>query len=310
MFNANQPRVVIVTRKTQMRQVVERQGTREQAVFLAKRRHAVSSLAQMEKAADAFTLAMQAVASSIPEDWRRVNVERDELDRFLFAPDDIVLAVGQDGLVANVAKYLDGQPVIGINPDPGQYDGVLCPHRAQETAKLLRWIEARGDEYVIQKRIMASATREDGQVLHALNELFVGHRTHQSARYLLNAGGKQERQSSSGLICATGTGSTGWTRSITRQRAIAEPLPTPIEPSLVWLVREPFPSVSTGTELEFGKLGPGEELTLISEMPDQGVIFADGIETDFLEFTSGQNARLRISDKVLHLVRRRQGNPR
>lgn len=41
---------------------------------------------------------------------------RGDLDRFLFEPDDIVLALGQDGLVANVAKYLDGQPVIGSNP--------------------------------------------------------------------------------------------------------------------------------------------------------------------------------------------------
>lgn len=31
---------------------------------------------------------------------------------------DIVVVIGQDGLVANTLKYLDGQPVIAINPDP------------------------------------------------------------------------------------------------------------------------------------------------------------------------------------------------
>ena len=41
---------------------------------------------------------------------------RGDLDRFLFEPDDLVVIVGQDGLVANVSKYLDGQPVVGINP--------------------------------------------------------------------------------------------------------------------------------------------------------------------------------------------------
>lgn len=42
-------------------------------------------------------------------------IKRAHFDRFVFAPEDVVIAVGQDGLVANVAKYLDGQPVLGIN---------------------------------------------------------------------------------------------------------------------------------------------------------------------------------------------------
>ena len=29
-----------------------------------------------------------------------------------------MVVVGQDGLVANVAKYLDGQPVIGVDTAP------------------------------------------------------------------------------------------------------------------------------------------------------------------------------------------------
>ena len=31
--------------------------------------------------------------------------------------EDIVVVVGQDGLVANTLKYLQGQPVIAVNPD-------------------------------------------------------------------------------------------------------------------------------------------------------------------------------------------------
>jgi len=58
------------------------------------------------------------VLGAIPSDWRRARVDRADLDRFLFEPEDVVVAVGQDGLVANVAKYLTGQPVIGCNPDP------------------------------------------------------------------------------------------------------------------------------------------------------------------------------------------------
>ena len=61
----------------------------------------------------------------MPADWRQALVRRADLDRFLFGPEDVVVAVGQDGLVANVAKYLDGQPVLGVNPAPDLYDGVL-----------------------------------------------------------------------------------------------------------------------------------------------------------------------------------------
>ena len=49
-----------------------------------------------------------------------------------------MIAVGQDGLVANVAKYLDGQTVIGVNPDPGRNPGVLVRHPPEATASLLQ----------------------------------------------------------------------------------------------------------------------------------------------------------------------------
>ena len=40
-------------------------------------------------------------------------VERGFLPNFLFTPHDLIVTLGQDGLVVNTAKYLDGQPVIG-----------------------------------------------------------------------------------------------------------------------------------------------------------------------------------------------------
>ena len=49
------------------------------------------------------------------------------LPNFLFGPADIVVALGQDGVVANTLKYLNGQPLIGVNPDAKRYDGELLP---------------------------------------------------------------------------------------------------------------------------------------------------------------------------------------
>lgn len=300
-MDTRRPRLVLVTRKTPLELLLERHGTLAQARFYLESRG--QPLVPYEQAHQRLSAGLEQVLAAIPADRRRTRVDRAELDRFLFAPDDVVLVVGQDGLVANAAKYLRGQLTVGLNPDPARYDGVLCPHPPTALPRLLAWLEHPGaPAYRIEQRVMALAEREDGQRLLALNEIFVGHQTHQSARYRLRAGARQERQSSSGLICATGTGSTGWARSIVRQRGLASELPAPAEPRLCWFVREPFPSVSTGVDLDFGQLGPGERLELVSEMGEAGVVFADGIESDALEFLDGQQVRLGLAEQTLNLV--------
>jgi NAD kinase len=305
------PRVVLVTRKTGLEALLENQGTKGQAEFFLKARG--QSIATFEQGHQRFRSNLAGVQQAIPADQRRTHVEREQVERFLFAPDDIVLVVGQDGLVPNTAKYLAGQLVIGVNPDPGQYDGVLCRHTPEQIPELLAFAEAvlaNGGEapadsaYRIEQRSMAVAERDDGLRLYALNEVFVGHASHQSARYRLrlDGGEREERQSSSGLICATGTGCTGWARSIAEQRNLAASPPAPSERALAWFVREPFPSVSTGTSLDHGLLVEGERLTLFSEMGEGGVAFADGIETDRLDFLSGQVLTLGLAERSLHLV--------
>ncbi|HEX7592413.1 MAG TPA: hypothetical protein VF375_10725, partial [Candidatus Limnocylindrales bacterium] len=120
------PRVVIVTRQTEYAALLARHGTREQArFFLSTRGRAIEEL----EAADAVVKgAVTAASAAVPTEWRRVRIDRGDLDRFLFEPDDLIVAVGQDGLVANVAKYLAGQLVIGCNPDPSRNEGVLVTH--------------------------------------------------------------------------------------------------------------------------------------------------------------------------------------
>ena len=259
---ARQPRAVIVSRKSLYTLLLERHGTLGQAEFYLKSRG--ESVAPYAEAHERVEVALHTVDASLAPDQRRTRVDRDDLERFLFAPDDVVMIVGQDGLVPNVAKYLSGQPVIGINPDPQRYDGVLSAHRPEQASSALLWLQSQNGRFRIQQRVMARALREDGQTLLALNEVFVGHRTHQSARYRITihdaSRDKSENHSSSGVICATGTGATGWARSIAEQRAIRQPLPSPESPRLAWFVREPFPSVATTTALNFGILSSGSTI--------------------------------------------------
>lgn len=291
------PRVVIVVRETDFELLLARHATRQQARFFLDTRG--QDLASLEASHDRFQQALQAVRASAPEDWRQTVVKRAGLDRFLFAPDDIVVALGPDGLVANVAKYLDGQPVLGVNPAPEVYDGVLLQVPMNRLGGALRACAAGAVE--CQLRTMAEGVLDTGARLLALNELFVGHRTHQSARYQIDFAGQSERQSSSGLIVSTGTGATGWARSIMEAIQVDLPL-SPDEPALGYFVREPFPSVSTGTSLRAGKVA-GSALRIRSQMNEGGVIFADGIEQDFLSFDWGRELAIKVSTKRLRLVR-------
>jgi hypothetical protein len=291
------PRAIFVTRETDYELLLARHATLEQARFYLKMRG--QDLAEMEARHLAFREVIASARASVPSDWRQALVHRADLDRFMFAAEDIIVAVGQDGLIPNVAKYLSGQPVIGINPAPELYDGVLVRHRTGRLASLLEGTFRR--EVSIEHRTMVEGILDTGERLCALNELFVGHRSHQSARYRIVDGAKEEEQSSSGLIVATGTGATGWARSImeaTSQRIALKP----DERALAWLVREPFPSVVTGTTMRAGKV-VGEPVRIISHMNDGGIIFADGIEQDFLLFDWGRSVSIGVSDEPLHLVR-------
>ena len=301
---ASDIRVVVVTRKTPFDHLLARHGTKGQAEFFLKGQ--AQSIEPFEGIAQAQAEAVAVALADIPPQVRRTHIDRDELDRFVFGPDDVILAVGQDGLVANVAKYLDGQPVVGVNPNPSQYDGVLCT-----VAPAHAWAGVRSTldaaptgTFERESRSLVEARRADGMVVRALNEVFIGHKTHQSAVYTLTVGGATERQSSSGIIVSTGTGCTGWGRSIAQQRGIAE-LPSPAEPALAWFVREPFPSVSTGCTLDHGRLEGAATLEVRSELGNGGTVFGDGIEVDNLDFPSGQSVEVRLSARRLSLIRAR-----
>lgn len=296
-MGTNTPRAVFVARETDYELLIARHATRDQVRFFLQTRG--QTLDEIERRHQRFQAAMAQVRAAVPADWRATAVRRGDLDRFLFAEDDVVVAVGQDGLVANVAKYLDGQPVLGVNPDPGLYDGILVPLSPERAEKALR--PAAAGDAKLQRRTMVEAERDDGQKLLALNEVFVGHRTHQSARYDVEYGGKREAQSSSGLIIASGTGATGWARSIMESIGTRIPI-RPDTEALAFFVREPFPSVSSGTSIRFGTIDGKNPFRIVSRINEGGVVFADGIEHDHLGFDWGRSVQVRVAARRLHLV--------
>jgi len=289
----------VVHRRTELDELVARHGTRQQAEFFLRSRGRTLAIVEDRHAAQHGALGL--IAGAIPLDWRRGQLERGDLDRFMFGPEDVVVAVGQDGLVANVAKYLDGQPVVGINPEPGRNPGVLVRHPPEATPALLAAAVGPHGNDRVQARAMVRATLDDGQSLRALNEVYIGHPGHQSARYSIETpDGRRERQSSSGVLVGTGTGSTGWCRSAWLERHSTLQLPEPEEPVLCWFVREAWPSPATGTDLTEGVFGAGQHLVITAE--SDLVLFGDGIEGDALSLTWGQSATVSLAEQRVRLV--------
>lgn len=291
-------RMVLVTRATEYELLLTRHGTHGQSEFFLKNRG--HCIAEVKLAHDRFTDALNRVLHAVPDGWRSTRIDRADLDRFVFEPQDIIVALGQDGLVANLAKYLDGQIVVGLNPMPEKNPGVLVPHDPDNTADLLEIAASKRSP--IQARTMVEAELDDGQILRGLNEIFIGHASHQSARYRIDYASQQEQQSSSGMIVATGTGATGWASSVHRACKSTLVLPDAEADQLVFFVREPWPSIATGTSIMEGHVDARCLLEITSEMDEQGVIFGDGIESDRLTFGYGQRVQIRPSSQTLNLL--------
>lgn len=264
---------------------------------------------------DAYMRALDTLRQALPEGVRTQFIDRSFLPNFSFGDRDLIVTLGPDGLVVNTGKYLTGQPILALNPDPARIDGVLLPFRIDHAAGALR--QALGERLRVADITMARADLNDGQVLYGVNDLFVGQRTHVSARYQLRFRETAEDQSSSGIIVSTGAGSTGWFRSIiTGAVEVVEGFFDVDESRklnkshrfdwqaeyLYFSVREPFVSRTSSANMTFGRIEPGERLEIISQMPQQGVIFSDGIEADYLAFNSGAIATIGVAEKKVRLI--------
>ncbi len=307
---------IIIKSKTRYEALLEQFNTAGQAKFYLQRKAGKtdSSDAEFEEYAQEHRRIEAAVAQVQRELTGVVKskiVDRAFLPSFLFADSHLVIVVGQDGLVANAAKYVRGCPLVAVNPDPDRYDGVLLPFRPDTCrAAVQRVLAGRA---AVREHQLAEACLADGQRLLAFNDLFVGAASHVSARYRISFGGSTEEQSSSGILVATAAGSTGWLSSVFNMTAAVEDFaggfgrtadsyPRPTAHELLFVVREPFLSKRTQCDLVAGRLDADERLQVESLMPAGGVVFSDGVEADFLRFNAGAVVQIGPAAEVARLV--------
>ena len=303
-------KIVLIIQKTRLENLVRRYNTVSQAQFYIE--HNGDDFSDYLAEDTAYRYAVAATRTYL-ESYGRLHVlDRDYLPTYLFGKDDLIVVIGRDGLVANALKYVGQRKVIGVNPDPARWDGTLLPFTVEDIPRIIP--ETDKGLRTSRNITMAQALLNDGQRIIGVNDIFIGQRTHTSARYALTLNNTTEAQSSSGVIVSTGLGATGWLKSILagahgieRYRGVGES--SEFDRNFTWeseylyyTVREPYPSKSTGTQLVFGTVEKNTPLTISSHMPENGVIFSDGMEYDSIEFNSGARVEISVCDTPGHLV--------
>lgn len=302
-------KVVIIKKKTRLEELVARFNTVDQAEFYVE--HMGADFKDYRDEHDNYYKALEAVRNDAKLFARVQEIDNEYIPNMIFGEKDIVITLGQDGLVVNAMKYLNGQPLIGVNSDPLRWNGDLSVFHPDEMRDVIPAVI--GNTYHSTDITMAKACTKDGQELYAVNDFFVGVEDHTSARYKISFGEKTENQSSSGIIISTPLGFGGWHKSVLAQfrgmaRAfgLGEIKEKPVgwyEQELIYQVREPFPSVSTRADLVYGSIAGGEKLKVVSKMPEKGIVFSDGVLEDSIEFRSGMEVTIEVADRKGKLVR-------
>jgi NAD kinase len=300
---------IVVINKTRLEQLTERFNTKAQAKFYIE--HSGGDFRDYEVEHSIFHESLEVLTKSIHKYLKLKVLERKFMPNFIFSEKDAVVVLGQDGLVANTAKYVGELPILAVNPDINRYDGILLPFNVDSFERGL--IDLLENKAKSKRVTMAEAKTNDGQRLLAFNDLFIGPSSHISARYKITHGQMSENQSSSGLLVSTGAGSTGWLSSVIN---MANGVQTVFnsqnkninlrlkwdENKLVFVVREPFKSKYSQVSISAGLINQNEKLIIESYMPAHGIIFSDGIEADFLHFNSGTSVEISVAQQKANII--------
>ena len=202
------------------------------------------------------------------------------------------------------------QPIISINGEPEKFDDIFTSCKPKQLTKMIYNVSERNAN--IEELTMAEAVLDDGQRMFGLNDIFVGKMNQISAYYTLSQGKFSEAQSSSGIVVSTGTGSTAWMDAIIagaygivnpgNQKKVDESFDRDSD-YFRYFVREPFKTKTTSCNRITGYIDKNNPLNIISNMAEDGVIFSDGIITDYIIFNAGANVIIRPAETKVQLVR-------
>ncbi len=197
---------------------------------------------------------------------------------------DLILSIGGDGTLLRAAQVAKNAAIFGINSNPRRSEGVLCSATGDDLREKLARI-INGDFFIKRFTRARILFTNSGHSYNALNEIYVGSATpYHTSRYILKFGKIREEQKSSGVIVATGLGSTAWYGSISKESFGPE-----IE-ELRFAVREPYKGELLSFDLTEGSLAVKEQLSLKSKMAS-AIVAIDSI----IEIPLGNEEEVKVS---------------
>lgn len=206
---------------------------------------------------------------------------------------DLVLSVGGDGTLLRAAQGMGNAVIFGINSDHKKNEGALCFATAADLRTKLERI-IKGDFFVKNFTRARICLKKSGKSYDALNEIYIGSRlSYHTSRYTLNFDKVKEEQKSSGIIVATGVGSTAWYYSIAQETF------NPENKELRFVVREPYQGKLSDSNLTKATI-TGKQKLLIRPKMDNAIIAIDSIIE--LPLDSEEEIQVAVSPKPAKFV--------
>lgn len=210
---------------------------------------------------------------------------------------DMIVVLGGDNSVTAVLQKSCNVPVMAINSDPQLSVGCLTRWRIDTSNNLFKVMEAINHG---KCKVEEWTRLEVDEHFTAISEVFVGEtKRNDMSRHILEYRGKAYEQKCSGLIVATGCGSTGWYNSINWHRTPEENKFDPTEKLAKFVVTEPC-RYSKGCSLREGELLPGEEIVLHSLNDNGGITSID--TWGELEFHRGRSISIKLGKPAKVIV--------
>src|SRR5260370_14475025 len=160
-------KIVLVMRRTRLDDLVARFNTVTQARFYVE--HLGADFSDYLREDEQYKRALADAEKALATLGRLQILDRAYLPNFIFGKDDTIVVLGQAGLVANTVKYSSSRPIVGVNPDPRRWEGILVPFAVSGLPRVVS--EVFQGKRRTRQVTMGKAELNDGQTLHSVYEL-------------------------------------------------------------------------------------------------------------------------------------------
>ncbi|MBC8000149.1 MAG: NAD(+)/NADH kinase [Leptolyngbya sp.] len=289
--------ILVVSKVTEFEKICARDGDPLRALLDRDD----SSVARIKLAHREHAHTLEQVEKSFGGCVRYEVIRRSELAQKVAAKQyDLIVTVGGDGTIIDVAHYAGSVPILGVNSSKSTSHGHFCLADAEDIGKVLQHI-LNGD--LAPKSLSSLAVTINGKPVaeRVFNEILIcDSEIGETSRYSVEIQGEVERQRSDGFFIGTASGSTGWMHSYG-----ADSLPitdNSIQYNSRGLIRTPDSSFC----LDRGRLKSSDQIVVRSHMKS-GILLLDGLHIKY-QVGWGAEVKASISDEPVRLFIKEDAN--